>query len=204
VERESFLKALSSVIEPSELRWIWLTHPDRDHMGALFDILAAAPEARLVTTFAAAGYLTVEFPMPMDRVYLLNPGQELPVGGGRTLRAFRPPLFDSPMTVGFLDSATGTCFSSDCFGAPMQTVAEAEVDDASSLAPETLRAAQLLWAGADSPWVNNVDRQLFTATYADLRAAAPTRFLGTHLPPASGQADVFMDFLAEAPSAPPR
>src|SRR3954471_19796766 len=124
VEREAFVKELSTIIDPAELRYIWITHPDRDHMGALFDILALAPQARLVTTFAAAGYLTVEFPVPMDRLHLLNPGQSLDVGGGRRLHAFRPPLFDSPMTVGFIDSETNTCVSSDCFGAPLPTVEE--------------------------------------------------------------------------------
>jgi hypothetical protein len=203
VERENFLKTLSSLIDPAELRWIWLSHPDRDHMGALFDILAAAPQARLVTTFAAAGYLTVEFPVPMDRVYLLNPGQDLSIGGGRTLRAFRPPLFDSPLTVGFFDSATDICFSSDCFGAPMPTVEAAEVDDVGAVEAGTLRAAQLVWSAVDSPWVHTVDPKLFAATYDVLRDAAPGTVLSTHLPPARGQTDTFLDLLAEAPSAPP-
>src|SRR4051794_2939279 len=129
VERESFLAALSSVIDPAAIRWIWLTHPDRDHMGSLFDVLAAAPDARLVSTFMAVGYLTVEYDMPLPRTYLLNPGQSLDVGGGRKLHAFRPPLFDSPMTVGFFDDATGTCFSSDCFGALLPSTGAADVDD---------------------------------------------------------------------------
>jgi flavorubredoxin len=57
-------------------------------------------------------------PVPLDRVYLLNPGRSLDVGD-RTLTAFRPPLYDSPATVGFYDDRSQTCFSSDCFGAPM-------------------------------------------------------------------------------------
>jgi flavorubredoxin len=43
---------------PADVRWIWLTHPDRDHTGALFDLLEAAPQARLVTTFLGAGILS--------------------------------------------------------------------------------------------------------------------------------------------------
>jgi flavorubredoxin len=113
-----FMDALGSVVDPADVRWIWLTHPDRDHTGALFELLEAAPQARLVTTFLGAGIMSTEWPVPLDRVYLLNPGQSLEVGD-RKLTAFRPPLYDSPATVGFYDDRSQTCFSSDCFGAPM-------------------------------------------------------------------------------------
>src|SRR3954464_14979985 len=112
VSRAEFLDALGSAIDIADIRWIWLSHPDRDHMGALFDVLAAAPKARLVSSFFAVGYRGVEYNVPLARVFLLNPGQALDVGGGRSLRAFRPPLFDSPMTTGFFDSASGYAFAS--------------------------------------------------------------------------------------------
>lgn len=96
-----FMDTLGSVVDPADVRWIWLTHPDRDHTGALYDLLDAAPQARLVTTFLGAGILSTQRPVPPDRLYLLNPGQSLQVGD-RTLTGFRPPLFDNPATVGFL------------------------------------------------------------------------------------------------------
>src|SRR4051812_10322408 len=200
VAKGEFLDQLGSVIDLADIRWIWLTHPDRDHMGSLFDVLAEAPQARLVTTFLAVGYLTVEFDVPLDRVRLLNPGQALDVGD-RKLHAFRPPLFDSPMTVGFYDDKTGTCFSSDCFGAPVQSMDAALVDDVAQLPPEELRAAQLLWATADSPWVLTVDRAKFAASYAELRRFDPATVLSTHLPPARGQFATFIEMLAQAPDA---
>lgn len=43
-----FMDALGSVVDPCDVRWIWLTHPDRDHTGALFDLLDEAPLARVV------------------------------------------------------------------------------------------------------------------------------------------------------------
>jgi glyoxylase-like metal-dependent hydrolase (beta-lactamase superfamily II) len=39
------VRALASVIDPADVRWIWLTHPDRDYTGGLFDLLDAAPLA---------------------------------------------------------------------------------------------------------------------------------------------------------------
>src|SRR5262245_50206613 len=48
-----FVEDLASVLDPASVEWIWLTHPDRDHTGGLFDLLDAAPRARVVTTFGA-------------------------------------------------------------------------------------------------------------------------------------------------------
>jgi len=112
------VQALWSKIEPADLRWIYLTHPDRDHTGSLMEILTAAPNARLITTFLGVGILSMEYQIGLERVLLLNPGQSLDLGD-RRLAAFRPPVYDSPATTGFYDQRTGTCFTSDCLGSPV-------------------------------------------------------------------------------------
>jgi hypothetical protein len=144
-----FVATLAEAIDPADVRWIWLTHPDRDHTGGIFALLEAAPQARLVTTFVGVGVMSTERPLPIDRVYLLNPGQTLDVGD-RTLLGFRPPLFDNPATVGCFDQRSGVVFSSDCFGAPLATAELASADTAAEASPDDLRAAQLLWASVDS------------------------------------------------------
>lgn len=197
-----FLTALSAVVDPAEVRWIWLSHPDRDHTGGLFELLAAAPHARLVTTFLGVGLMSCERPLPLDRVYLLNPGQSLAVGD-RTLHAFRPPLFDSPATVGFFDDKSRTCFSSDCFGAPLSTADLATGRDARDVPPDQLRAGQLLWATVDSPWVHNVDRARYLDTVRSVQALDADVVISTHLPPAMGLGTQLFDMLAEAPRADP-
>ena len=197
-----FVDALDSAVDVGDVRWIWLTHPDRDHTGALFELLAAAPEARVVTTFLGAGIMSTERPLPMDRVHLLNPGQSLDVGD-RTLVGFRPPLFDNPATVGFFDAASHTCFSSDCFGAPMPSADLATCDDVANVPADDLRDAQLLWATVDSPWVHMTDPAAFLASAGPLRAMNPVRILSTHLPPSTGRGKEFLDMLADAPDADP-
>lgn len=198
----NFLETLGSVLDPVDVRWIWLTHPDRDHTGGLFDLLAAAPKARVVTTFIGAGIMSTERPLPLDRVFLVNPGQSLDVGD-RTLKAFRPPLFDNPATVGFYDDRSRTCFSSDCFGAPMPSAELAVTDNVGDLAAEQLRDAQLLWATVDSPWIHAIDTDKYLATVQPLRTMDPEIVLSTHLPPAVGLAPRMIDTITTAPAADP-
>ncbi len=72
---KDFVSALAEVLDPADVRWLWITHPDRDHTGGLWKLLEAAPQARLVTTFLGLGIMTAEWEIPLDRVFLLNPGQ---------------------------------------------------------------------------------------------------------------------------------
>ncbi|MFF5975116.1 MBL fold metallo-hydrolase [Streptomyces sp. NPDC012769] len=197
-----FVPAVGSVVDPADILWIWLTHPDRDHTGGIFDLLVAAPRARVVTTFIGAGIMSTERPLPMDRLYFLNPGQSLDVGD-RELRAFRPPLFDNPATVGFYDDRTRICFSSDCFGGPMPTAELAESGHANDLKPEDLRATQLLWATLDSPWVHVVDPAKYRATIEPLRAMDPEIVLCTHLPPAVRMTTRMIETITMAPDSDP-
>ena len=121
VERDEFMTALRSVIDPADLKWIWLTHTDFDHIGALPQLLADNAELRVITTFLGVGIMSLSAPLPMDRVHLLNPGQKIKVGD-RTLTALKPPAFDNPATTGFHDDKSGALFSSDCFGALLSAV----------------------------------------------------------------------------------
>ena len=200
--RPDFLRALWSQIEPADLRWIYLTHPDRDHTGSLVEILETAPHARLITTFLGLGILSLEYQISLDRIFLLNPGQSIDLGD-RRLSAFRPPVYDSPATTGFYDLRTGTCFTSDCFGSPVASEDQAGVDDITTLPAADLLAGQLLWATVDSPWVTSVDRAAFRASLQPLRQLDPSVVLCTHLPPAHAATAKLLDTLETAPDANP-
>jgi hypothetical protein len=173
-----------------------------DHTGALFDLLDHAPLARVVTTFLGMGIMSTDRPLPPHRVRLVNPGQTLDAGD-RTLMAFRPPLFDSPATVGFYDPASRACFSSDCFGAPLPSAELAGAGNVGDIPRDELRFAQLMWAAVDSPWVHGVDPARYAATIAPLRAMESAVIFSTHLPPAAGHTAELLDMLALAPAAEP-
>lgn len=199
VLRDEFLAALRSVIDPAELKWIWLTHTDADHIGALHDLLEENPELRVITTFLGVGIMGLFAPLPMDRINLVNPGEKITVGD-RTLTAVKPPVFDNPCTTGFLDDRSGALFSSDCFGAVLAEVPERAAD----LSEEELRQGQVLWATVDSPWLHKVDTAAFSRELDAIRAMEPTMVLSSHLPAAAGDmTERLIASVAAAPAAAP-
>jgi glyoxylase-like metal-dependent hydrolase (beta-lactamase superfamily II) len=202
VTSPQLLDALWSVIDPHDLRWIYLTHPDRDHTGSLRAIVDAAPNARIITTFMGMGILGLDFDIPPDRTYLLNPGQSLNLGD-RSIVPFRPPAFDSPATTGFIDTSTGACFCSDLFGAPMSDEALVYTSDIRDIPSDELRAAQRLWTTVDSPWVTSADPAAFRACVATLSDAAPSVVLSSHLPPARDSLATLSDTLVSVVGSEP-
>ena len=157
-DRDQFVAALSSIIDPAALRWVWLTHDDADHTGAVERVMEVAPNARLVTNGFTALRMATWWPVPLDRVHAIRPGDELSVGD-RTLRAIAPPLFDNPLSTGFVDTSTGYLFSVDAFGAILPEPTQSVTD----VSPDALAGGMLGWALSDSPWVHLVDRSLFGA-----------------------------------------
>jgi flavorubredoxin len=198
VESDDFMTALRSVIDPADLRWIWLTHTDFDHIGSLHRLLDENERLRVVTSFLGVGIMGLAAPLPMDRVYLVNPGQSVDVGD-RTLTAVRPPAFDNPITTGLQDERSGIFFSSDCFGALLDEVPESAED----LSDEALRQGQVFWATVDSSWLHKVDRAVFASELDRVRALEPTMVLSSHLPAAPGSAtERMLGALAAVPDAP--
>lgn len=184
---------LASLIDPADLRWIWLTHTDRDHVGCLERLLHAAPRARLVTTFLGLGKLGLAFEVPPERVYLLNPGQTLEVGD-RSLLAVRPPSFDAPETTAVFDTTSGHLFSADSFGA----VLAEPFESARAIEPGALGRGLAIWAQIDAPWLSWIDDASFRRLLDPIAALAPGCVLSSHLPPAPGMLDPLCRWLDEA------
>ncbi len=198
-EADEFMTALGTVIDPADLEWIWLSHTDYDHIGAVHRLLDCNPHLRIITTFFAVGIMGLSStPLPMHRVHLLNPGQTINIGQ-RTLTTIKPPVYDNAVTTGFHDD-TGLLFTADCFGALLQDVPH----NAADLTDQELHQGQTTWVTIDSPWIHKVDRSTFNDELARVRAIEPTLVLSGHLPPAPGtMLDQLLDTMAAAPHAAP-
>jgi glyoxylase-like metal-dependent hydrolase (beta-lactamase superfamily II) len=195
---EEFMAQLSSVIDLDDLRWLWLTHADQDHIGSLYRLLDEVPHLRVITTFLAVGKLSLYRPLSPDRIYLLNPGQSFNVGD-RTLTAARPPTYDSPETTGFYDPKSSAFFSADSFGALMSE----PVEDAAEIEPDALREGLITWMAVDSPWLHMVDIARFTDTLNLVRDMSPKVVLSAHLPAAHDMIDTLLEYLAVVPRTSP-
>ena len=198
VERDEFLDVLRTVVDVADLRWIWLTHTDADHIGSLHALLDENADLKVVTTFLGVGALSLADPLPLDRVHLVNPGQRL-VAADRTLTALRPPTFDNPCTTGFHDDRSGALFSADSFGALLADVPQRAGD----LTQAELRQGQTLWATLDSPWLHAVDVDTFSSQLDRVRRLDPSMILSSHLPAASADlTERMLATLAAVPSVP--
>lgn len=151
--RAQWMEDVFSLVEPEDVRWIFLSHDDVDHAGNLDQALAACPNAKVVCTWATLERHTNCFAFPLDRVRWVADGESFDAGD-RTLHAIRPPVFDSPTTRGLYDPTTKVYWAVDTFAVPLPDPALAVAD----LDPEFWHGAMTMFAyGAVSPWLGLAD-----------------------------------------------
>lgn len=197
VDGPAFVEALGGIVDPADLRWIWLTHDDADHTGSLQRVMELAPQARLVTHAFGALRQGTAWPVPLDRVRAIRVGDTLDVGD-RTLTAVRPPLFDNPMSTGIVDGRTGALFSVDAFGA----ILPASVQDVADVSDADLTVGMAGWALMDSPWVHLVDGDRFGEVLAGVRDLSPSHIFSSHLPSTAGTSlEQLLGIVAQLPAA---
>jgi glyoxylase-like metal-dependent hydrolase (beta-lactamase superfamily II) len=160
--RDQWLEDVFSLVEPEDVRWIYLSHDDVDHAGNLDEALTACPHAQLVCNWAMVERHTNCFNFPLDRCRWVIDGEDLDIGD-RTLRALRPPVYDSPTTRGLFDPTTGVYWAVDTFATPLPDPEMGVAD----LDPEFWDFGLMLFAlGAVSPWLSMVDPAKYDA-YVD-------------------------------------
>jgi flavorubredoxin len=178
--REQFLTDVFSLVEPEDIRWVFISHDDVDHTGNLNALMERATNATLVINWFMTTRMGASLEVPPTRQRWVGDGESLDVGD-RILQAVRPPIFDSPTTRGLYDPTTGVYWSSDSFATPMPhpmpTIAE--LDDDFWLGGMTM------FNNYVSPWLDLVDDAKFQATVDRIEALHPTLLVGSHTPAVS-------------------
>lgn len=197
--RAHWLEAAWSVVDPLDVRWVFLTHDDRDHSGNLVPILAACPNATLLTTWFSLGRMAEEWETPINRCRFVNDGDTIDVGD-RTLVATRPPLYDNPTTRALFDTKTDVLWSVDTFA----TNVPAPLPDIGELTDDEFRDGQFFGGRLVSPWVALLDAQKFRAVVDDVQRLGAEVIAGCHSPVLHGRriAEAF-DLLRQLPGVPP-
>lgn len=180
--RDRWLEDVFSLVEPEDVRWIFLSHDDVDHTGNLEQTMAACPDAQLVCNWSMVERHTNCFDFPLPRCRWVMDGETLDVGD-RTLVALRPPVYDSPTTRGLFDPTTGVYWSADTFATPLPDPAAGIADLEAAFWEFGLT---LFTFGALSPWLSVVDPVKFGATVDRVQQLDITTIAGCHTPVIEG------------------
>jgi flavorubredoxin len=116
LNRHAWTEAVFSLVDPRDVRWIYLSHDDHDHVGNLAEVMATCTNATLVGNWFMRERLAGDLPLPLHRMRWVNHGETFSVGD-RELLAYRPPIFDAPTTRGLYDPKTGFYWAGDSFAA---------------------------------------------------------------------------------------
>lgn len=177
--RNQWLEDVFGIVDPADVRWVFLSHDDSDHTGNLTPVMQACPNATLVCSWTLVERFSNTFGFPLPRCRWLNDGETIDVGDRRII-AVRPPVYDSPATRGFLDERSGVywgvdAFAAPCPGQPVPTVAD--------LDPGFWAEGMAMFIHhAVSPWVGLVDRVRFVAEVNRVRAMGMTTIATAHSP----------------------
>ena len=177
--RRQWLEDTFSLIDPSDVAYVFVSHDDIDHTGNLAEVLALCPQALLVASWAIIERHTCAFDFPLARSRWLEDGDTLRLVD-RTLRLVRPPTFDSPTTRGLFDQATGVYWAADSFATPSTQAIEPTVGE---LDLDFWRHGLSMFAHhAISPWLSMVDPDLYSARVRSVQALGMTTIAGAHTP----------------------
>jgi flavorubredoxin len=175
--REQYLADVFSLVEPEDLRWVFISHDDVDHTGNVNALLEHACNATLIVNWFMTERMGASLEIPPTRQRWVGDGEAIDVGD-RVLRTVRPPIFDSPTTRGLYDPTTGVYWGSDAFAAPMP----APVADVADLDPEGWLAGMATFDNYVSPWLQLVDDAKYQRTVDRVADLDPTVLVGCHTP----------------------
>jgi flavorubredoxin len=181
--RTQWLEDVFALVEPEDVRWIFLSHDDVDHTGNLDEALSACPNATIVCSWAMLERHSNCFDFPLARCRWVTDGESFDVGD-RTLQAIRPPVFDSPTTRGLYDPTTQVYWAVDTFATPLPDASMGIAD----LDSDFWEFGLMLFAlGAVSPWITWTDPVKYNRVVDRVQNLDITTIAACHSPVIEGE-----------------
>ena len=175
LNRHAWTEAVFSIVDPRDVRWVFLSHDDHDHVGNLYETLLLCPNATLVTNWFSVERLAGDLPLPLHRMRWVDDGDAFDVGD-RVLHAVRPPVYDSPTTRGLFDPRSGVYWAADAFASMVTPGALDAVD----IDQELWEATFLDMNRSISPWHHLLDETKYARVLDRLLALDATTVVGAH------------------------
>jgi flavorubredoxin len=180
--RRMWMEDVFSLVNPKDVRWIFISHDDHDHVGNLAETLKLCPNATLVSSWFQVERLAGDLALPLDRMRWVNDGEAFDAGD-RVLAAIRPPVFDAPTTRGLYDSKSRIYWAGDSFAAPITSA----VESAAEIDAQAWTEGFTMFHSFISPWHEMLDQAKYNR-YIDRIAELDLRaVVGGHSPIVTGE-----------------
>lgn len=186
--RRAWFEDTFSLVDPADVRWVFISHEDADHVGNLDEVMRICTNATLVCSWALTERHTNAFDFPLARCRWMDDGVTFEAGD-RQLVVRRPPLYDSPTTRGLLDTKTGVYWAADAFATPVPggVGAESLPGDVAELDHEFWAHGMTMFAlNALAPWLRLVDEGRFGAEVQRFSDPDIATIVSAHSPSISG------------------
>jgi flavorubredoxin len=198
VHREVFLEEVFNIVEPEDVKWLFISHEDRDHSGSIMQVLERCPNAKLVTNFLGLAKLGEEFTIDPYRAHILNDGDSLDIGD-RTITAIRPPLYDSSATCGIWDPKSEIYYAADCFG----IVAEEVPHFIDEINEKDFEDQFFFFNRANHIWFEHVKERDLAAGAERIKALGARMIVSGHGPTERRNVDGMCDMIKRIHDMPP-
>jgi flavorubredoxin len=175
--RKDWLNDVFGLVDPRDVKWVFISHDDHDHTGNLAEVMAMCENATLVTNWFQLERLTGDYNFPLNRTRWVDDGQSFDAGD-RELVAVRPPVFDSPTTRGLYDPKSRVYWGGDFFATPVIGAVEEYSDQDRDFRVGGVQ----MFGSAISPWVHMADEAKYNAQVDRIAGLDIVAAAGGHSP----------------------
>ena len=166
---EELLTKIAGTLEPERLDYVVMNHAEPDHAGAIPQVMAAAPNARLVVTRKGAEMAETFYHVPEARRLVVKDGDTIDLGG-KTLRFIEAPWLHWPETMFTFAVEDRVLFPGDFFGSHIASDSLFDDEVGDILLPEAKR----YYAEIMMPFTRMVAAGLDKAIAVEAKTIAPS------------------------------